>query len=154
MKVKAQRGERERAARATGQGSAPRRRVLPAGGVVASRFVDSLQAAQAELTTREAALARVDEAAERLKASPTLAHLYEYRRAVSELLRGLIRDAFRVSSEVGIVRRGRQKLYTLVRAVDKELEELARLIVARERDRMAIVAKLDVLRGLLLDLYQ
>ena len=42
----------------------------------------------------------------------------------------------------------------MVRVVDQKLEELTRLLLARERDNLAIAARLDEIRGLLLDLYR
>lgn len=135
-----------------------RGQALRAGGqLTASRFWDTLQAVEAVEDGQgrlPVDLDTLEEVARRLVASPTPANLYEYRRVVGELLRKLLRETFEITTELGVVRAGRQKVFMLVRSVNRELEELTRLVLAKEKDRLAIVAKLGELRGLILDLYR
>lgn len=151
-------GPGRKALKGAGRSQDRRGQALRAGGqLTASRFWDALQAVEAIEEGQPhlpADLEALEEVAQRLMASPTPANLYEYRRVVGEILRRLLRDTFEVSAELGIVRAGRQKVFMLVRAVNQELEELTRLVLAKEKDRLAIVAKLGELRGLILDLYR
>lgn len=128
----------------------------PSDRVRASAFLAALQAAERQAESEEEipSLERVDRAGERLRENPTPARLEEYKREVAAVLRALTQRAFRVVTEKGAVRAGRQKIFVLVRAVNEELEALTRLVLAREKDRLAIVAKLDQVRGLLVDLYR
>jgi len=124
-------------------------------GVRASEFLAALKAAERrEEPVETVSLEGVDRAGQLLLENPTPARLEEYKRQVAAVLRELSRRAFRVVTETGAVRAGRQRLLTIVRAVNEELEALARLVLAREKDRLAIVARLDQIRGLLVDLYR
>lgn len=125
------------------------------GGVTASAFLDRLQMAQVEVAVeRDRLLQAVDEAGARLRDDPSLANLYAYRRRVAAVLRSLQREAVAVVTEAAGGGFHRRRLLVWVRVVNQELEALAQMVLAREQDRLAIVAKLDQIRGLLLDLYR
>jgi uncharacterized protein YaaR (DUF327 family) len=49
-------------------------------------------------------------------------------------------------------RRGRHRVYGIVKLVDKNLDDLATELVKDEKDNIAIVSKIDDIRGLLLDI--
>ena len=49
-------------------------------------------------------------------------------------------------------RRGRHRVYGLVKLVDKNLDDLAGELVKEEKDHLAILGKVDEIRGLLLDI--
>ena len=49
-------------------------------------------------------------------------------------------------------RRGRHRVYGIVRLVDKNLDDLAGELVKDEKDHLAIISKIDDIRGLLLDI--
>ena len=49
-------------------------------------------------------------------------------------------------------RRGRHRVYGIVRLVDKNLDELAQELVKDEKDNLAVLNKVGEIRGLLLDI--
>ena len=49
-------------------------------------------------------------------------------------------------------RRGRHRVYGIVRLIDKNLDELASELVADEKDHLAILEKIGEIKGLLLDI--
>jgi uncharacterized protein YaaR (DUF327 family) len=49
--------------------------------------------------------------------------------------------------------RGRRRIFMLLRCVDERLADLAESFVRRQGKGLALVAMLDEIRGLLLDLY-
>jgi uncharacterized protein YaaR (DUF327 family) len=49
-------------------------------------------------------------------------------------------------------RRGRHRVYALVVKIDEELDNLTEEILSSEKDNLAILQKLDDIRGMLLDL--
>ena len=51
-----------------------------------------------------------------------------------------------------INKRGRHRVYGIVKLVDKNLDELASELVKDEKDHLAIVGAIDDIRGLLLDI--
>ena len=56
------------------------------------------------------------------------------------------------SRENFLDRRGRHRVYGIVRLVDKNLDDLAGELVKDEKDHLAIISKIDDIRGLLLDI--
>lgn len=155
MKVERERGSQRRDA----LGRWPSRPgVTPSrtGEVRASPFLDTLRAVEEPVPEldHEALLEAVDRAGERLREQPSLANLQNYRRHVAALLKRLLKQSLKVVTHPGRGPRGRRRMYTIIRVVNEELDALARLVLEREQDRLAIVAKLDQIRGLLLDLYR
>ena len=56
-----------------------------------------------------------------------------------------------VSRENFLDRRGRHRVYGIVKMVDENLDNLAKELVKDEKDHLAIVGTIDDIRGLLLD---
>ena len=56
------------------------------------------------------------------------------------------------SRENFLDRRGRHRVYGIVKLVDKNLDELAEELIKDEKDNLAILGKIDDIRGLLLDI--
>ena len=56
------------------------------------------------------------------------------------------------SRENFLDRRGRHRVYGIIRLVDKNLDELAAELIKDEKDNLAILSKVDEIRGLLLDI--
>ena len=57
------------------------------------------------------------------------------------------------SRENFLDRKGRHRVYGIIRQVDKELDELAKELVKDENDNIAILAKIGQIEGLLLDIF-
>ena len=57
------------------------------------------------------------------------------------------------SRENFLDRKGRHRVYGIIRQVDKELDELAQELVKDETDNIAILAKIGQIQGLLLDIF-
>ena len=56
------------------------------------------------------------------------------------------------SRENFLDRRGRHRVYGIVKEVDKSLDELAQELLKDEKDNLAILGKIDDIRGMLLDI--
>ena len=66
--------------------------------------------------------------------------------------RELVSRSHEFSRENFLDRRGRHRVYGIVRLVDKNLDDLAGELVKDEKDHLAYVGKIDDIRGLLLDI--
>lgn len=97
--------------------------------------------------------AAMEEQAERLKKRQDLLELRRYQEQVRRFLQYVLGGAFKLKEDLVRDRRGRQKCLTIVALVDAHLEELAALFIQAEKDRIAILEKIDQIRGLLLDFY-
>lgn len=95
----------------------------------------------------------ITEQGKRLSRTPTYRELKAYRELVRQFVRETVQNAFMLQNRTGWDRRGRQKVYTLVQQIDTALAELAELVKEGQENQLEILAKLDVIRGMLVDLY-
>ena len=75
-----------------------------------------------------------------------------YRELVKGFLNEVVSRSHEFSRENFLDRRGRHRVYGIVRLVDKNLDDLAGELVKDEKDHLAIISKIDDIRGLLLDI--
>ena len=75
-----------------------------------------------------------------------------YRELVKGFLNEVVSRSHQFSRENFLDRRGRHRVYGIVKLVDKNLDDLANELVSEEKDHLAIVGKIDDIRGLLLDI--
>ena len=76
----------------------------------------------------------------------------KYREMVKGVLNEVVSRSHEFSRENFLDRRGRHRVYGIVRLVDKNLDDLAGELVKDEKDHLAIISKIDDIRGLLLDI--
>lgn len=95
----------------------------------------------------------VTEQGKRLSRTPTYRELKTYRELVQRFVRETVENTFILQNRTGWDRRGRQKIYTLVQQIDTVLAELAELVKEGQKNQLEILAKLDAVRGMLVDLY-
>ena len=76
----------------------------------------------------------------------------KYRELVKGFLNEVVSRSHEFSRENFLDRRGRHRVYGIVRLVDKNLVDLAGELVKDEKDHLAIISKIDDIRGLLLDI--
>jgi len=75
-----------------------------------------------------------------------------YRELVKGFMNEIVSRSHQFSRENFLDRRGRHRVYGIVKLVDKNLDELAGELMKEEKDHLAIVGKIDDIRGLLLDI--
>ena len=76
-----------------------------------------------------------------------------YRTLIKEFMNEIVNRSHKFSRENLLDRRGRHRVYGIIRLVDEKLDELAQELVSEECDKIAILAKVDEIRGLLLDIF-
>lgn len=76
----------------------------------------------------------------------------KYRVLVKEFLNEVVSHSHEFSRENFLDRRGRHRVYGIVRLVDKNLDELASELIKDEKDHITILDKIGEVRGLLLDI--
>jgi hypothetical protein len=76
-----------------------------------------------------------------------------YRTLIKEFMNEIVNRSHKFSRENFLDRRGRHRVYGIIRLVDDKLDELAQELVKEEKDSIAILAKVDEIRGLLLDIF-
>ncbi len=83
----------------------------------------------------------------------SLTDLKEYRAKVSEFMNEVVTNSHEFSRENFLDKRGRHRVYGIVKHVDKNLDELAAELMKSEKDKMGILAKVDEINGLLIDVF-
>ncbi len=75
-----------------------------------------------------------------------------YRTLIKEFLNEVVNRSHKFSRENFLDRRGRHRVYGMIKKVDEALDELASELIKDEKDSIAILDKVDEIRGLLLDI--
>ncbi len=102
----------------------------------------------------EAMLRELGARGERLGASLSWEELAGYKELAGRFLREVVGHAFRLREEQGQDRRGQRRIYHLVQEANRKMLELTELCLQDQQDRLAILAKLGEIQGILLDLYR
>lgn len=76
-----------------------------------------------------------------------------YRGLVKEFLNEVVTHSHSFSRENFLDRRGRHRVYGIIRLVDENLDQLAQELMKDEKDNLAILNKIGEIRGLLLDIF-
>jgi uncharacterized protein YaaR (DUF327 family) len=101
----------------------------------------------------EELLGKIQQQGKRLGQTPTFSELKSYRELVKKFMSEAVGQMYDVESGTGWDRRGRQKAYTLVRKVDETLESLTEDVRSGQEKQLDILAKMDSIRGMLVDMY-
>ncbi|WP_303726578.1 YaaR family protein [Anaerovibrio lipolyticus] len=116
-----------------------------------SEFEDQRSSASHEQLQR--LLDQIDEQGAKLTKTPTYDELIEYRSLIKNFVGTVVSQMYDVSTQSGWDRMGRQKVYTTVRKIDTELENMAEKIRLGQSEQLDVVASHDAIRGMLIDLY-
>ncbi len=92
----------------------------------------------------------VDERGRELLLHPDSARLKKYREAVRRFILAAVRKTFRL--KVVESRGAKPKIYVFIEKIQDKLDDVTREVLAAHRDPLKLLARLEELRGLLLDL--
>lgn len=75
-----------------------------------------------------------------------------YRELVKGFMNEIVNRSHEFSRENFLDRRGRHRVYGIVKLVDKNLDDLAGELLKEEKDHIAVLEKVNEIQGLLLDI--
>lgn len=75
-----------------------------------------------------------------------------YRAMISEFMNEIVSNSHKFSRENFLDRRGRHRVYGIVRVVNDKVDELAKELLKVEKDKIDILDRIGEIQGLLLDL--
>lgn len=75
-----------------------------------------------------------------------------YRALIQEFMNEIVSRSHKFSRENFLDRRGRHRVYGMIKLVDENLDQLAAELLKEEKDHLLILSKIDEIRGLLLDI--
>ena len=90
---------------------------------------------------------------ERIKKRNDIKDMQRYRILIKDFLNEVVTRSHEFSRENFLDRKGRHRVYGIIRQVDDELDALARELVKDEKDNINILAKIGQIEGLLLDIF-
>ncbi|MDE5966421.1 MAG: YaaR family protein [Lachnospiraceae bacterium] len=94
----------------------------------------------------------IEEQGKRIAEHMDIRDMKKYRSTVKEFLNEVVSRSHEFSRENFLDRRGRHRVYGIIKKVDENLDELASELIKDEKDHLAILGRIDDIRGLLLDI--
>lgn len=76
-----------------------------------------------------------------------------YRMLIKDFLNEIVNRSHKFSRENFLDRKGRHRVYGIIRLIDQNLDELAQELMKEEKDQISILGKVGEIRGLLLDIF-
>lgn len=118
------------------------------------KFMLASHIEEAELQTKlQGLMEEITMQGERLYKRRDVRDMRRYRGLVKEFLNEVITRSHSFSRENFLDKRGRHRVYGIIRLVDENLDELAKELVKDEKDNLAILSKIGEIKGLLLDIF-
>ena len=90
---------------------------------------------------------------DRISKKMDIRDMRKYRTLVKSFLNEVVSRSHKFSRENFLDRRGRHRVYGIIKQVDDTLDELARELVKDEKDHIAVLNRIGEIRGLLLDIF-
>ena len=76
-----------------------------------------------------------------------------YRALIKDFLNEVVNRSHKFSRENFLDRRGRHRVYGIIRLIDENLDSLAEELMKEEKDHLAILDRIDEIKGMLLDIF-
>lgn len=109
---------------------------------------------EAELQARlQSLMEEITMEGEKLAKRRDVKDMKHYRGLVKEFLNEVVTRSHSFSRENFLDRRGRHRVYGIIRLVDENLDQLAQELMKDEKDNLAILNKIGEIQGLLLDIF-
>lgn len=89
---------------------------------------------------------------EKLGKRVDIKELRDYKRLISEFLEVAVGTSRKFSKQSLLDRRGRHKIFALIKNVNNEVDLLTQEVMSGEKDNINILRRIDDIRGLILDI--
>ncbi|MBR4778033.1 MAG: YaaR family protein [Lachnospiraceae bacterium] len=89
---------------------------------------------------------------EKIKKRRDITDMRKYRSLIKDFMNEIVNRSHKFSRENFLDRRGRHRVYGMIRLVDEKLDALAEELIKDEQDALMIMGSIDEIRGLLLDI--
>jgi len=118
------------------------------------QFVEKFQNIKSEQVREhlEKLFTQITTQSEKINEKLHISEVIRYKSLVKEFLDVAVKSSHQFSKQNFLDRRGRHRVYSIVKNVDRELEAITKEFLNKEVDRLAIVNRLDDIRGMLLDI--
>lgn len=118
------------------------------------KFTLASHVQEAELQARlNTLLEEITMQGERLYKKRDLRDMKKYRGLIKEFLNEVVTRSHAFSRENFLDKRGRHRVYGIIRRIDETLDQLAQELVNDEADNLSILNKIGEIKGLILDIF-
>lgn len=118
------------------------------------KFMLASNIEEAELQGRlNALMEEITSEGQKLAKRRDVKDMRHYRGLVKSFLNEIVSRSHEFSRENFLDKRGRHRVYGIVRLVDENLDELAQALMSDEKDNLDILGKIGEIQGLLLDIF-
>ena len=118
------------------------------------KFTLASRIEESELQTRlQSLMEEITMQGDRLYKKRDIRDMKRYRGLIKDFLNEVVYRSHSFSRENFLDKRGRHRVYGIIRLIDENLDELARELVKDEQDNIEILNKIGEIRGLLLDIF-
>ena len=126
----------------------------PVQGDGSFKFTLSSAISDAQLQSKvDALMVDITAQGERIAPHMDIRDLKKYRGLIKDFLNEVVYRSHKFSRENFLDRRGRHRVYGIIRKIDENLDALAEELVADEKDHLAILSRIGEIKGLLLDIF-
>lgn len=126
--------------------------VKPTDGTFKFMLASNIE--EAELQTRlQNLMEEITMQGQKLYKRRDVKDMKHYRGLVKEFLNEVVTHSHSFSRENFLDRKGRHRVYGIIRLVDENLDQLAQELMKDEKDNLAILDKIGEIEGLLLDIF-
>ncbi|MGN0249203.1 MAG: YaaR family protein [Lachnospiraceae bacterium] len=118
------------------------------------KFILASNIAEQDLQVRLSAMMQeITQQGDRISKKMDVRDMKKYRALIKDFMNEIVNRSHKFSRENFLDKKGRHRVYGIIRQVDDTLDELARELVKDEKDHIAILSRIDEIRGLLLDIF-
>lgn len=82
----------------------------------------------------------------------TFEELKKYKTLVKKFLQEVVARIYKFDKRINVDTSGRQKILSTIKKVNDELEEITRMTLRNEKDKLLLLAKIGEIKGMLVDL--
>lgn len=94
-------------------------------------------------------LKKIQNAEDKLKKSINTANISEYKNAIKEYLTYVLANHYKLRKDYSY-----DRLFLRVEVINQKVEELTNVLLDRQKHNINVLAKIDEIAGLLIDLYK
>ncbi len=118
------------------------------------KFMLASHIEEAELQARlQSLMEEITMQGERLSKRRDVKDMKHYRGLVKEFLNEVVTHSHSFTRENFLDRKGRHRVYGIIRLIDENLDQLAQELMKDEKDNLAILNKIGEIQGLILDIF-
>jgi len=95
----------------------------------------------------------IEEQGKVLAENRTVDQLKKYKKKVKEFMNDAVQNGLQLEEQRGFNRRGRTKVYKIVKEVDKKLIDLTNAVLDKEKKGLDILNLVGEIKGMLINIY-